>query len=57
MTWPVYAEFMGMKLSTLYKIAKGRVRRPHELTLDAISEKLQLPINPEGGDGGEVVPK
>lgn len=40
MTWPAYAEFLGVKLSTIYKIAQGRVRKPHELTLADISAKL-----------------
>lgn len=55
MTWPKYAEFLGVKMSTIYKIAKGRVRRPHELTLGAISDRL-FPKS-EGGADREVVPE
>lgn len=40
MTWPVYAEFLGVPLTTLYKLAKGYTNRPHELTLDLIRERL-----------------
>jgi hypothetical protein len=39
MTWPVYAEFLGVKLSTLHKIATG-VHRPSELTEAIIRETL-----------------
>lgn len=54
LTWPRYAEFLGVKLSTIYKIAKGRVQRPHELTLAVISDRL-FPKT-EGGADREVVP-
>jgi hypothetical protein len=39
MTWPVYAEFLGVKLSTLHKIATG-VHRPSELTEAIIRDTL-----------------
>lgn len=39
MTWPVYAKFLGVKLSTLHKIATG-VHRPSELTEAIIRDAL-----------------
>lgn len=39
MTWPVYAEFLGVKLSTLHKIATG-VHKPSELTEAIIRDTL-----------------
>jgi hypothetical protein len=39
MTWPVYAKFLGVHLSTLHKIATG-VHRPSELTEAVIREAL-----------------
>ena len=40
MTWPVYAAFLGVPLTTIYKLAKGYTSRPHELTLELIRERL-----------------
>lgn len=54
MTWPAYAAWMGVKQSTLYKIAQGSTTRPHALTVDQIVQKLNEPIRPEG-ERGEVV--
>jgi len=39
MTWPVYAEFLGLSVSTIYKIATG-VHTPTEITESVIREKL-----------------
>ena len=39
MTWPAYAEFLGVKLSTLHKIATG-VHKPSELTEAIIRDAL-----------------
>ena len=44
MSWPAYAEWMGVKMSTIYKIAQGRTDRPHELTVDLIEAKLAEPL-------------
>lgn len=44
MTWPRYAAFLEMPVSTIYKIARGRITKPHDLTLDQINGKLALPI-------------
>lgn len=55
MTWPAYATWIGVKLSTIYKISRGATRLPHELTMDTILEKWAAePI--EGGASSEVVP-
>jgi hypothetical protein len=43
MTWPEYAQWMGVKQSTLYKIWDGRTARPHELTVQQIEDKLKEP--------------
>lgn len=52
MTWPEYALFLGVKLSTVYKIAKGSTTRPHETTVAQIEDRLA-----EAGEGAsEVVP-
>lgn len=59
MTWPVYADFLGVPLTTLYKLAKGYTNRPHELTLDLIRERLagrQAEDTTAEGAGREVVP-
>lgn len=40
MTWPAYAQFLGVHLSTLHKIATG-VHRPSELTEAIIREALE----------------
>ena len=60
MTWPVYAQWMGVKLSTIYKIAQGATGKPHELTLDLIETKLKEPVRvgpaAEGGADNAVVP-
>lgn len=54
MTWPAYAAWIGVKLSTIYKIARGATRLPHELTINKIQNKWAAePI--EGGAGSEVV--
>jgi hypothetical protein len=57
MTWPVYAAFMGIPLTTLYKLAKGYTHRPHELTLDLIRERLagRKQESSAEGAGREVV--
>lgn len=61
LSWPAYAAWIGVKMSTIYKIAKGTTRLPHELTIDTIRTKwaadpLQKPTTDnEGGAGGEVV--
>lgn len=39
MTWPAYADFLGVRLSTLHKIATG-VHRPSELTEAIIRDTL-----------------
>jgi hypothetical protein len=39
MTWPAYAKFLGVNLSTVHKIANG-VHRASELTEGIIREKL-----------------
>jgi hypothetical protein len=39
--WPKYAAHMGVPLSTLYKIAQGRSTHPHELTVQAITERWE----------------
>ena len=41
MTWPHYAEHMGVPLSTLYKIARGD-SHPHELTVQTILDRWEL---------------
>jgi hypothetical protein len=41
MSWPAYARFMGIAQSTIYKIAQGRVERPHETTVDQILAKIK----------------
>lgn len=46
MTWEAYAVFLGYNLSTVYKIADGRTRRPNELTEAAMREKMNLPVRP-----------
>jgi hypothetical protein len=43
MTWPVYADFMGVKMATLYKIATGVTTRPHAITMAIIEEKMAQP--------------
>lgn len=40
LTWPNYANHLGEKLSTIYKIASGATTRPHALTMARIIEKL-----------------
>jgi hypothetical protein len=40
MTWPAYAQFLGFKQSTIYKIASGATTRPHEFTVADIEAKL-----------------
>lgn len=39
MTWPVYADFLEMSVSTIYKIATG-VHTPTEITEAIIRERL-----------------
>ena len=39
MTWPVYADFLGMSVSTIYKIATG-VHKPTEITEAVIRERI-----------------
>jgi ribosome-binding protein aMBF1 (putative translation factor) len=61
MTWQRYAQWMGVKLSTIYKISRGDTNLPHELTLDKIKKKLAEPVAAaepaaESGGSGEVVP-
>lgn len=46
MTWPAYAQFLGVKLSTVYKIATEKTTKPHELTVAQIEERIQLPVSP-----------
>lgn len=43
LTWPAYAAFLGLKLSTVYKIARGATTKPHDLTLVQIEERLAIP--------------
>lgn len=54
MTWPVYADHLGVKLSTVYKIAKRATTRPHETTVAQIEERLAETEKAEGAR--EVVP-
>ncbi len=61
MSWPEYAEFMGVKQSTLYKIADGRTTRPHDTTVADIEDKLKRPVKDKqqptpAAAHGEVVP-
>lgn len=53
LTWPAYAAWIGVKLSTIYKISRGATRLPHELTLDRILEKWAA--EPIEGGASEVV--
>jgi len=46
MTWPDYAAFLGLSQSAIYKIARGKISRPHDLTVANIEAKLQTPIKP-----------
>jgi hypothetical protein len=58
MTWPAYSQWIGVKLSTIYKIAQGATGKPHELTLDLIERKLAEPVAgkpAESGAADEVV--
>jgi predicted transcriptional regulator len=41
MTWPVYAQFLGVPMATVYKIARGTHTKPHELTVATILEKIR----------------
>ena len=40
MSWPEYAEFLGVKMTTVYKIAQG-VHTPRETTVARIKAKLE----------------
>ncbi len=51
MTWPVYAGFIGIKLSTIYKIASGATTRPHALTVADIEAKLAANSTPTPAEG------
>lgn len=46
MTWPEYSTWIDVKQSTIYKIAQGTTKRPHELTVDQILKKIAA--NPIG---------
>lgn len=48
MTWQAYAAFLGVKLSTVYKIATGATTKPQELTLAQIEDRLAIPVTAEG---------
>lgn len=54
MTWPVYAAWLDLRQSTVYKIATGATKQPHALTVAQIERKLREPI-PEGVGSREVV--
>lgn len=61
MAWPAYAKFLGVPHITVYKIATGRVVRPHETTEHKIREAIRLnPIDggaaAAGSTANEVVP-
>ncbi len=55
MTWPAYAQFMGMQLSTIYKIASGATKKPHELTVAELEAKLAGTSNTAEGAADAVV--
>lgn len=40
LTYPEYAAFLDVKLSTLHKIMNQKTRKPHDLTLAQIQKKL-----------------
>lgn len=41
MTWPAYAEFLGVPMATIYKISRGVRGRVHELTRATIIDKIK----------------
>lgn len=48
MSWPEYADFLGVKMTTVYKIAQG-VHTPRETTVARIKARLeQNPIRESG---------
>lgn len=55
MTWPNYAQHLGFKLSTIYKIARRATTRPHETTVHKITKRL-AEISAAEGAAREVVP-
>lgn len=54
MTWPSYAQWMGVNQFTIYKIAMGTTTRPHALTVEKIQAKLN--DEPVQGVADQVVP-
>lgn len=62
LTWPAFAEFLGVPHSTVYKIAGGRTNRPHELTVAQILERIKAvpattPAAPSAGGTGATTTK
>lgn len=55
LTWPAYADFLGVPQATVYKIARGAHQRPHQLTLAKILGRINAapaPGRSAGGAGG-----
>lgn len=45
LSWDAYALFLRVPLATIYKIARGLRKRPHELTKVAIIERInEVPV-------------
>ncbi len=44
MSWPEYAAWIGIKQTTIYKIARGKTPTPHATTVEQIRVKLREPV-------------
>lgn len=55
LSWPDYAARMGVPLATIYKIARGDTKHPHELTIQIITERWEAD-NGGAARGSDVVP-
>jgi len=47
MRWKAYAEFLGVKMSTLQKIVRLVTDQPQELTVAQLEQRMAIPVGDE----------